>query len=449
MTFTPAQLQQRTLHRRAVEAAIWGMPAVNYDAMYQALVRDARGATNQIVFWSGLLDWKNQTLTPNPDAIYLMPFYDTTDGAMVLEIPPAEGGSITGSIDDAWQCAIADVGPAGSDAGNGGKYLILPPDHQGALPDGYLPMPSPTYWGYALLRSNLASGSDSDIAQAVDYGKQVQLYPLSDGDRNAPTTFVDAADVMFDATIAYDATFFEALNRRIQAEPWLTRDKVMIDHLESIGIEKGRPFTPSDDAHATLTDAMTEVRAWFDARYETVFTTTFYDDARWAFPGSLELVQASEAGFTNPDTYPLDDRGATYSWAFFSAKKMGAGQYYLMTIHDKDGNPFDGSATYRLAVPPNVPVTLYWSATAYDRAIHTFIRDMPWASRSSNTPGLCTEDDGSMILFFAPEAPDGRETNWIPTLKNRPFEVLSRFYGPQPAFFDKTWRLPDIERIHF
>jgi hypothetical protein len=66
MTFTPAQLQERTLHRRAIGAAIWGMPAVNYDAMYQALVRDAKGASNQIVYWSRLLDWKNQTLTPTP-----------------------------------------------------------------------------------------------------------------------------------------------------------------------------------------------------------------------------------------------------------------------------------------------------------------------------------------------------------------------------------------------
>ena len=83
MTYTPAQLRERTLHRRAIEAAIWGIPAVNYDAMYQAVVRDAKGASNQIVYWSRLLDWKNQTLTPNPDAIYMMPFYDTTHGPAV------------------------------------------------------------------------------------------------------------------------------------------------------------------------------------------------------------------------------------------------------------------------------------------------------------------------------------------------------------------------------
>jgi hypothetical protein len=168
-----------------------------------------------------LLDWENQTLTPNPDAIYLMPFYDTSSGPMVLEIPPAAEGSITGSIDDAWQCAIADVGPAGIDAGQGGKYLILPPGYDGVIPDGYLPMSSPTYCGFALLRSNLTGGSDADIAKAVAYGGRVKLHPLTDGDPEAPTTFVDASDVMFDATIPCDATFFEALDRRVQAGPWL------------------------------------------------------------------------------------------------------------------------------------------------------------------------------------------------------------------------------------
>ena len=446
MTFTPEQLQERTLHRRAIEAAIWGIPAVNYEMMSQALVRDAKGAPNQIVYWSRLLNGKNQTLTPNPDAIYLMPFYDTTNGPVVLEIPPADDGSITGSIDDAWQCAIADVGPAGTDTGKGGKYLILPPDYQDSVPDGYISMNSPTYCGYALLRSNLKSGSDSDIAAAVAYGKRVKFYPLGQASEQPDTTFADAADVLFDATIPYDAAFFEALDRRVQAEPWLTRDKAMINQLKSIGIEKGKPFSPDAASKEILSEAMQEVHAWLDGRYADGFSATFYDDARWAFPGSPELVEATTNGFSDRDSYPVDDRGATYSWAFFSAKHMGAGQYYLMTIKDSNGDPFDGAATYRLTVPANVPVTLYWSATAYDRAAHTLIRDMPWASRSSNTPGLHIEDDGSVVLFFAPEPPDGRDSNWVPTSKDGQFEVLCRFYGPQKPFFDKTWSLPDIER---
>jgi hypothetical protein len=82
-------IDQRALHRRAVETVIWGMPLVNFDLMYQAMVTTG-GSFNQIVYWSRLSDWKNQTLTPNPDSIYVMPFLDTKDaGSVVLEIPPA------------------------------------------------------------------------------------------------------------------------------------------------------------------------------------------------------------------------------------------------------------------------------------------------------------------------------------------------------------------------
>ena len=74
--------------------------------------------------------------------------------------------------------------------------------------------------------------------------------------------------------------------------------------------------------------------------------------------------------FANPNAYPVDGRGVAYSMAFFSAKHLGAGQYYLMTIRDKDRKPLDGNGTYRLNVPANAPVKLYWSATVYDRATH-------------------------------------------------------------------------------
>ena len=74
--FTPEQLSERAIHRRAVEAVIWGMPAVNFDLMLQALI-EGGGGPNQIALWSRPPDGKNQTLTPNPNTIYLMPFFDT------------------------------------------------------------------------------------------------------------------------------------------------------------------------------------------------------------------------------------------------------------------------------------------------------------------------------------------------------------------------------------
>jgi hypothetical protein len=167
-TFSADELSRGTIKSRAVEAVIWGMPAVNFDLMYQAMVRETKGTYNQIVYWSRLPDWKNQTLTPNPDSIYLMPFINTKSaGPVVIEIPPADEGSINGTIMDAWQMPLEDVGPAGVDKGAGGKYLVLPPGYKDKAPDGYIALPSATYQGYALLRSILKSGSDADIAKAA------------------------------------------------------------------------------------------------------------------------------------------------------------------------------------------------------------------------------------------------------------------------------------------
>src|SRR6476660_8640885 len=214
---TSEQLARNAVHRRALEAVIWGMPAVNTDLMYQAMAREVKGGWNQIVYWSRLLDWKNQTLTPNPDAIYLMPFFDTAQaGPMVIDIPPVDGGSITGSIMDCWQTPLEDVGPAGVDKGKGGKYLILPPGYKEKVPDGYIALPSSTYSGFALLRSNLKSSSEADVAKAVAYGKRVKFYPLSQASNPPTTKFVDAIDVLFDSTIPYDVRFLEALDRFVQ-----------------------------------------------------------------------------------------------------------------------------------------------------------------------------------------------------------------------------------------
>src|SRR5678810_633875 len=88
-TISSTDVVDGAIQRRAVEAVIWSMPAVNGDLMFQAF-RNIGGDFNQVCYWSGLLDWKNQTLTPNPGVIYLMPFFNTKDvGPMVLEVPPA------------------------------------------------------------------------------------------------------------------------------------------------------------------------------------------------------------------------------------------------------------------------------------------------------------------------------------------------------------------------
>ncbi len=422
------------------------MPAVNFDLLYRSMIK-AGGAANQVVYWSRLPSWKNQTLTPNPDTIYVFPFFNTKDvGPVVLEIPAAEGGSITGSVMDAWQWRWRTSARRGSNKGRGGKYLILPPGYKEKAPDGFIALPSDTFQGYAVLRSNLKSGGDADILKAVAYGKQVQLYPLSQASRPPATRFVDAIDVIYENIIPYDLRYFDSLNRFVQAEPWLERDKAMIDMLKSIGIERGKVFDPDAGLKAILRDAAREARASLEAGYEAVFDPPFNPGTHWALPASPEVAEGMPTFFSKPDRYPVDGRGVTYSMAYFSAKHLGAGQFYLMTIRDKEGQALEGRSTYRLTVPANAPVKLYWSATVYDRATHALIREQQRFSRSSQSPGLQMNADGTVNIYFGPNAPEGQGSNWIATNPDGRFEVLFRFYGPEKSLFDKSWKLPDIEK---
>jgi hypothetical protein len=432
----------RLVRARAVEAVIWGMPAVNADLMLQEALK-AGAKPNDIVFWSKPVNWKNQTLTPNPDAIYFMSFWNVKDGPVVIDIPPAEGGSFAGNIDDVWQMPLEDVGPAGADKGKGGKYIIVPPRYRGKTPAGAFVLHPDTWSGFALLRSNLPSHSDADIAKAAAYGKRARIYRLG---APATTNFIDVYDKMYDSTIRFDASFFSNLDRVVQSEPWLQRDRVMIDQLRMIGIEKGKAFNPdtkmqtvldaaAKDAHAILSD-------WYDAGFPTMTP-----GSHWFPAARPDMVRAASAGYADVNEYPVDARGVTYTLGFVGIKRLGTAQFYLMSSKDKDGNAYEGSNTYRLKVPANPPVKQYWSLTVYDRETHALVKNLDRASRASNAAEVKKNPDGTVDLYVGPKAPAGQETNWIPTDPARKFEFLFRLYGPQPEFFEKKWVLPDVEKV--
>jgi hypothetical protein len=438
-------LRTQQIKRRAIEAVVWGMPAVNFQRMLEAAA--ANGAKpNQIVYWSRPLNWKDQTLTPNPDTIYFNPFYDTTNRPVVLEIPPTEGDAvIVGSADDAWQNALEDFGPAGLDKGKGGKYLITPPGYDKTIPEGYVALPSQTFRGFVILRSNFKSRSDADIAAAVAHGKEIKLYAL--GASPSSTVFVDVYDKAYDATIPYDASFFDYLDRFVQAEPWQTRDKIMIPFLQTIGIEKGKPFKPDEATKRILARAAHDAQPLIAAKYEAGFVPPFWEGTHWAVPVEKATIEGMQSAFADPNSYAIDGRAAMYSIAYFSSKRLGAGQFYLLAIHDDHGRTLEGKSTYRLRVPANAPVKQYWSATAYDGKTHALIRDVARASLASNTQGVQKNADGSVDIYFAPNAPAGKEANWVPTNASDTFEVLFRFYGPEKALFDKSWKLAEIEAV--
>jgi hypothetical protein len=403
---------------------------------------------NQIIYWGRPLDWKNQTLTPNPDTLYLMSFLNTKDvGPIVIEVPPADAnGSLNANFVNVWQQPLEDAGPLGVDKGKGVKLLMLPPDYSGSVPDGYEGLQPKTHGSYVLFRSSMISHSAADVAKSVAYGKQIKIYPLSQASNPPPTIFTDVKEIVFDSIIRFDESFFVNLNRVVQAEPWLDRDRAMIDQLKSIGIKKGEPFAPGAATKQALAAGIREARAWILARYDAGLPP-FFNGTHWTFPAHPDLIKAAADNFESPDQYPVDWRGIAYHYAYIGIRRLGTGQFYLINIKDKDGESYDGARTYRLRVPPNVPVEQYWSLTAYDRDTHALIKNVDRASRASNSAEVKRRADGSVDLYVAPKAPAGQDTNWIPTDPARKFELMFRLYGPKQELFEKKWALPDVEKV--
>src|SRR5215831_20619057 len=96
---TSDDLAARALQRRAVEAAIWGMPIVSVEAMRRAFF--STGAKyGDIVYLSRPADWHFQLTTPNSSSLYCYLNYNIKDGPVVLEFPATVGAGLFGSILD-------------------------------------------------------------------------------------------------------------------------------------------------------------------------------------------------------------------------------------------------------------------------------------------------------------------------------------------------------------
>lgn len=170
-------LARRAFDRRAVGAVVWGMPAANYDLMRQQMLDATDAEPNQVIYRGRPLDWMNQTLTPNPDTLYFTVFYDTHDGPVVREVPPAGGGSFNGNVVTAWQMPVEDLGLLGIDKGAGGKFRDPAAGRCRRGSRQHRPLRPDPYGGFALIRANLASHAPEEVAKAVAYGKRVQVYP--------------------------------------------------------------------------------------------------------------------------------------------------------------------------------------------------------------------------------------------------------------------------------
>ena len=440
---TSEELASRTVYRRAVDAVIWGAPAVTLDMMRQAYFRDAKASYNDIVWWPNGAGWQNQSLDVDTSVRYLFIFSNTKDdGPIVLDLPAGDASSkFLGTILDSWQVPLTDVGVGGA----GGKYLILPPDYKSNVPNGYIPLRPKTYGSYTLLRSILATRSDEDVRKGDALVKQIKIYPLSKADSPPEPRFIDMTDKLYNAVVHYDDSFYDSLARVINDEPVQPRDLEMLGMLLPLGIEKGKEFKPDPATRTQLKAAAAEAHAWLINGIISTFER-YYPDGKWTIPTSAIGVQ-TEFLWETPNYFDVDARGITLASFFGPVAKLGAGSFYLSAYYDRSGGRLSGDNTYRLHVPANVPASEFWALTVYDLETEAFFRDSTHLTVDSLDNAVRKNADGSVDIYIGPKAPAGMEANWIYAPSGKYWYPWFRFYGPEKAIFDKSWKLPDIEKV--
>jgi hypothetical protein len=428
---------------RGVQTFLSGMPGTSLVGMRTGFAK-LGALNNNVLLFENRLDSKSLFLTGNTDSVYFSTWVNLKDGPMVLETPP----KVLAFLDDSWFQYVTDIGNAGRDKGQGGKYLVLPPGYTGPVPDGYLVAKSRTYNLWLMGRGFKVNG---DLTPAVDgIKKNLRIYPLSQAANPPVTKFINASGVELNTVHSNDFSYFEELNEVVQEEPSEALDPERLGLFASIGIEKGKPFAPDARMKKILTDSAAVGNATARALlFRTRMKDAYYfPNSAWltTFSGGYEFLL--QPGVRNLDARTMFFYYATGITPAMAMKMVGVGSQYAAAFVDSTGKPLDGSKTYKIHLPPNIPAKDFWSFVVYDNQTRSMLQtDEQFPSIGSEDKTVVVNPDTSVDVYFGPTAPAGHETNWVQTVPGKGWNVLLRLYGPLQPWFDKTWKPGEFELV--
>ena len=428
---------------RGVDAFLNGIPATSLYSLLRGL-REAGVQPLEIAIFQELMDANTLYLTPNTTTMYVLSQLDLSNGPVVAEIPPG----VLGFLDDAYFRYVVDFGVLGPDRGDGGNYLILPPGYDGDIPEGYFVVRSTTFDHWFLLRGFVENG---DLEAAADNIREhARLYPLSQANDPPEQVFHNHSGLRYNTVHANNFEFYEELNAVIQKEPADAFNPELVGIFAAIGIQKGEPFEPDARMKRILTEAAAIANATaraisYSPRSEGVF---LYEDRYWTSPfagGSHEFIDNGARMLDQRVFFHYIATGITPAMA---RSAVGQGSAYALTAKDIDNNYLDGGKTYKIDLPSPVPADDFWSFMVYSGQHRSMLEtDQRSAGVDSLSESNVANDDGSYTIWFGPEAPEGREGNWVQTIPGKSFNVMFRLYGPLEPWFDKTWKLGDFELV--
>ncbi len=431
---------------RAVEVYLNNSGAASLNAMRAGNAGIGADGSNKVTISEQLLKPESLYLTGNTSSLYALTYLDLkTDGPLVVELPPG----MLGFLDDAWFRFISNLGVIGPDRGKGGKYLLLPPGYEGAETEGYFIVKTGTYNNLMFLRGSIADG----LAPAVDNIKsKLRIYPLAKADNPPATQFINFSGKRYSTIPRKDISYFEGLHQLIQVEPIDAIGPEMRGQLAAIGIIKGKPFEPDARMKKLLNEAAiigdaTARAITYQPRIDGVY---IYPDSNssWTTAYANKNTSFEADGAMGLDARVLFYFNATGVTPAMATTRAGAGSDYALAYLDANKKAFDGSRTYRLHLPPDVPVNNFWAVTLYDTQTRSLLQtNQPFPTLGSQSKGFRKNADGSYDVYFAPNAPSGQENNWLQTLPGKSWFAILRMYGPLEPWINKTWRPGEIEPL--
>ena len=457
-------LMDELLFQRATQTYLWALPLINTLGMKEGSEKIFGAGYNVLPVWKKRLDARTLVTTPNSDVIYAMSYVDLgKDGPLVFEAPP----NLQGILMDFWQRPIpvdggkfaGDVGLPGPDAGKGGKFLLLPPGYTGEVPADHYVYRSSTNNVFIFLRAFYQD--PANLTPAVALIEQSKIYPLNGKAMAKPMVFPDASGVPADLLPVSDGRAFDQLKRLVDSEGSHLADPDSLGMLAALGIVKGQPFAP--DARS---------RAILDAAARTAYKMSrvigfkeevsgrslrMYPDRRWVNPMADATAEKPagpfDLGWRRADGGYLDiDTRIWFFTDYYSvspgmlSQVPGKGAKYMIAFTDANGVDLSGGSDYRLTLPADIPAANFWSVTLYEAENGSGLANgQPFPSLGSRDKPAKNKD-GTTDIHLGPEAPKGKERNWLATVPGKGYFVILRLYGPTEAALDNSWKPGDIQR---